>query len=273
MPKIDQALVLEPPSELHFKGPFTDVTTSYLNLSNPTEKQVCFKVKTTAPKTYCVRPNSGIVPPKESVIVAVMLQPFDIESADRSKHKFMVQTMFAPDGEFNQDTLWRDAAPESLMNSKLRCVFDVPGETVQNNVETTEAPKEEVKESIAAKPSTTETFTVYTPKTSNLEVEFKKLLESNKKLKEELNEVLQENSRLKEEGLRLRVSRSAAGPSVGGTGLPATGLAPDFQNIDQPSYRLERQQIPEGVVPQKTLIIIFAFIIFLLGFYIGSNVL
>lgn len=273
MPKIEQALILDPPSELHFKGPFTDVTTSYLNLSNPTEKQVCFKVKTTAPKTYCVRPNSGIVPPKESVIVAVMLQPFDIESADRSKHKFMVQTMFAPDGEFNQDTLWRDAAPESLMNSKLRCVFDVPGDGVQNNVETSEAPKEEVKE-VVAKPST-ETFTVYTPKTSNLEVEFKKLLESNKKLKEELNEVLQENSRLKEEGLRLRVSRSA-GVSVAGTGLSATGLPPDFQNVDQPNYRLERQvqQVtPEGVVPQKTLMIIFAVVIFLLGLYIGNNML
>ena len=42
-------------------GPFTDVVTSELKLTNPTEKRVCFKVKTTAPKRYCVRPNSGII--------------------------------------------------------------------------------------------------------------------------------------------------------------------------------------------------------------------
>ena len=51
-------------------GPFTDVVTADLKLSNPSEKRVCFKVKTTAPKRYCVRPNSGIIEPNQSVSVA-----------------------------------------------------------------------------------------------------------------------------------------------------------------------------------------------------------
>lgn len=42
-------------------GPFSDVVTTNLKLSNPTERNVCFKVKTTAPRRYCVRPNSGII--------------------------------------------------------------------------------------------------------------------------------------------------------------------------------------------------------------------
>ena len=33
-----------------------------------------------------------------------MLQPFDPNSADKNKHKFMVQTMFAPP-DFQQDQL------------------------------------------------------------------------------------------------------------------------------------------------------------------------
>ena len=51
-------------------GPFTEVVTADLNLSNPSDKRVCFKVKTTAPKRYCVRPNSGIIEPRQSVTVA-----------------------------------------------------------------------------------------------------------------------------------------------------------------------------------------------------------
>ena len=42
---------------------------------------------------------------------------------DKNKHKFMVQSIFAPDGEYNQDQLWTEADINDLMNSKLRCVF------------------------------------------------------------------------------------------------------------------------------------------------------
>jgi len=134
MSKQDQILILEPKQELHFKGPFTDVVTSYLKLTNPSDRRVCFKVKTTAPKRYCVRPNNGIVEPHGNQTIAVMLQPFDVGSGgqsdglsnEKSKHKFMVQTMFAPDGDVNQDSLWKEASPDAIMDSKLKCVFDFP---------------------------------------------------------------------------------------------------------------------------------------------------
>lgn len=42
-------------------GPFTDVVTTNLKLKNPSDRRVCFKVKTTAPRRYCVRPNSGVI--------------------------------------------------------------------------------------------------------------------------------------------------------------------------------------------------------------------
>lgn len=41
-----------------------------MKLTNPTEKRVCFKIKTTAPKKYCVRPNSGVLEANTSVEVA-----------------------------------------------------------------------------------------------------------------------------------------------------------------------------------------------------------
>ncbi|XP_042197713.1 vesicle-associated membrane protein-associated protein B/C isoform X1 [Callorhinchus milii] len=124
----EQVLVLEPPNELKFKGPFTDVVTTNLKLANPTDKNVCFKVKTTAPRRYCVRPNSGVLDAGTSINVSVMLQPFDYDPNEKSKHKFMVQSMFAPPEIQDMEAVWKEAKPEDLMDSKLRCVFELPSE-------------------------------------------------------------------------------------------------------------------------------------------------
>ncbi|CAB1326913.1 unnamed protein product, partial [Coregonus sp. 'balchen'] len=108
--------------------PFTDVVTTSLTLKNPSDKRVCFKVKTTAPRRYCVRPNSGIIDAGVIVTISVMLQPFDYDPNEKSKHKFMVQSIFAPPNESELDAMWKDVKPDDLMDSKLRCVFDLPSE-------------------------------------------------------------------------------------------------------------------------------------------------
>uniref|UniRef100_A0A6Q2XN57 Vesicle-associated membrane protein-associated protein A n=1 Tax=Esox lucius TaxID=8010 RepID=A0A6Q2XN57_ESOLU len=128
MSKLEQILVLEPPYDLKFKGPFTEVVTTNLKLKNPSDKRVCFKVKTTAPRRYCVRPNSGMIESGGTVTVSVMLQPFEYDPNEKSKHKFMVQTVFAPSTATDMDAVWRDAKPDDLMDSKLRCVFELPSE-------------------------------------------------------------------------------------------------------------------------------------------------
>lgn len=76
-----QLLKIEPSSELDFfgkryfiyviifEGPFVAVQSSTISLSNPTDERITFKVKTTVPKRYCVRPSCGIVEPSETVNV------------------------------------------------------------------------------------------------------------------------------------------------------------------------------------------------------------
>lgn len=44
----------------------------------------------------------------------------------------MVQTVFAPDGDINLEQLWKDISADQLMDSKLKCVFELPAE--QNEV-------------------------------------------------------------------------------------------------------------------------------------------
>ncbi|XP_053083743.1 vesicle-associated membrane protein-associated protein B/C isoform X3 [Pangasianodon hypophthalmus] len=128
MARPEQILLLEPQHELKFRGPFTDVVTTTLKLANPTDGNVCFKVKTTAPRRYCVRPNSGVIEAGTSVNVSVMLQPFDYDPNEKSKHKFMVQSLMAPPDMTDMEGLWKEAKPEELMDSKLRCVFEMPNE-------------------------------------------------------------------------------------------------------------------------------------------------
>jgi hypothetical protein len=69
-----------------------------LLLTNPHDRDVCFKVKTTAPRRYCVRPNAARIPPKQTVKVEVLAQAMDrYPSDDNCKDKFLVQMAWLPD--------------------------------------------------------------------------------------------------------------------------------------------------------------------------------
>ena len=122
--RMEQILQIDPPVELVFRGSYTEVCKTTLRLTNPSDKRVLFKVKTTAPKSYCVRPNSGIISQGGTQEVDVMLQSGEISDQDRSKHKFMVQTMFAPSHEETfSDAVWKDITKDKLMDTRLKCVF------------------------------------------------------------------------------------------------------------------------------------------------------
>uniref|UniRef100_A0A1A8HTS5 Vesicle-associated membrane protein-associated protein A n=1 Tax=Nothobranchius kuhntae TaxID=321403 RepID=A0A1A8HTS5_NOTKU len=197
MSKPDQVLILDPPCDLKFKGPFTDVVTSNLKLKNPSERRVCFKVKTTAPRRYCVRPNSGVIDAGATVNISVMLQPFDYDPNEKSKHKFMVLTIFAPPNVTDMDSLWRDAKSDELMDSKLRCVFELPSENDKvNDIEATRAAP--AMNSVKAEPTS-----AAMPAAAD-DAEMKKMLERCKRLQSEVNKLSEENRQLKEEGNRMR---------------------------------------------------------------------
>lgn len=53
-----------------FLGPFTEPVQTIMSLKNPSERKVAFKIKTTAPKRYCVRPNCGELGPKEKAEIS-----------------------------------------------------------------------------------------------------------------------------------------------------------------------------------------------------------
>lgn len=203
----EQALRLEPSTELRFKGPFTDVVIADLNLTNPTDRRICFKVKTTAPKRYCVRPNSGILEPRKSIVVAVMLQPFEYDPNEKNKHKFMVQSMFAPDNVTeSHEMLWKDAPPESLMDTKLRCVFELPdvpqAQMTPESARQTEGGATVFNDNaLDSSSKKTDSPKRASPSSGD---ELRKLQHEIKKAQTEIASLKAENSQLKDEGVRLR---------------------------------------------------------------------
>ncbi|ORX66024.1 PapD-like protein, partial [Linderina pennispora] len=89
------ALVYEPGDALVFRQPFKTLTQDVLRLTNKNNSPVAFKVKTTAPKQYCVRPNAGRIESGDAVEVQIVLQPMQEEfPADhKCRDKFLIQSI------------------------------------------------------------------------------------------------------------------------------------------------------------------------------------
>ncbi|EDW53217.1 GM12317 [Drosophila sechellia] len=115
----DLPLTIDPEHELRFVGPFTRPVVRIMTLRNNSALPLVFKIKTTAPKHYCVRPNIGKITPFRSTQVEICLQPFVYDQQEKNKHKFM----------------WKELEPEQLMDAKLKCVFEMP--SAEANAENT----------------------------------------------------------------------------------------------------------------------------------------
>ncbi|MCJ1388792.1 phosphatidylinositol-binding protein scs2 [Xylographa bjoerkii] len=113
---------LDPP-ELGFRRPFSHEVTRILTLRNPNSDPVAFKVKTTAPKQYCVRPNSGRIEAGQDMEIQVLLQAMkdDPPLDARCRDKFLVQSV-----GITADQDWQNiekTAKSSIQERKIRVTF------------------------------------------------------------------------------------------------------------------------------------------------------
>jgi len=123
------------PSELTFQRPFTSEVTQTLRIRNPNFEPVVFKVKTTAPKQYCVRPNSGRIESGKEVEVQVLLQAMksDPPADYKCRDKFLVQSIsITADREAtNVQEIWsyvEKTEKSAIRERKIRVVYLPPGE-------------------------------------------------------------------------------------------------------------------------------------------------
>ncbi|XP_026763194.1 vesicle-associated membrane protein/synaptobrevin-binding protein isoform X3 [Galleria mellonella] len=211
----NQVLTIEPQNELKFKvdfsGLFEQGYTTYMRLINPSSETVLFKIKTTAPKKYCVRPNSGMLEPNSKVEIAITPQPVYVDPNEKHKHKFMVQSVIAPEGKNNNiDQVWKEISPDQLMDYKLKCVFETPRGTNLNDSGDNAAQNEVTKKRVAVADEAKATLKTL-PKSENVENDLQKASLEVIHLREEESKLRQENLQLKEELLRLHQSAGGDG--------------------------------------------------------------
>ncbi|XP_068326967.1 vesicle-associated protein 2-2-like isoform X2 [Pyrus communis] len=92
------------PPELTFKFEVKKQSTCSIQLGNKSDHYVAFKVKTTSPKKYCVRPNAGIVKPKTTCDFTVTMQAQNVAPPDLlCKDKFLIQSTVIPFGTTEEE--------------------------------------------------------------------------------------------------------------------------------------------------------------------------
>ncbi|RMZ85509.1 hypothetical protein DV737_g704, partial [Chaetothyriales sp. CBS 132003] len=144
------------PSELGFRRPFDHEVSEILKLTNDNPSPVAFKVKTTAPKQYCVRPNSGVIQPNSQVEVQGMFEAEPLQASTdlrqvllqamkedppldaKCRDKFLVQSVLIEESQDpNLTTLWQQVektAKGSIQERKIRVNFLAPAGASTNGV-------------------------------------------------------------------------------------------------------------------------------------------
>jgi len=80
------------PQELAFKVTPDNYSTKQLRLSNRSKQTMAFKIKTTNPKQYFVRPNQGLIKQGDRVIIHVMMGKMAEVPKEKCKDRFLVQS-------------------------------------------------------------------------------------------------------------------------------------------------------------------------------------
>lgn len=121
---------MTPHAQLGFPRPLTEVVTRPLLISNPNKFPVSFKVKTTAPKSYCVKPNAGFIPAGQRTEIQIMLQPMAKEPplAAKCRDKFLVQSAAVPShlADASAGDFWAELSKtgkDAISEQKLRVAY------------------------------------------------------------------------------------------------------------------------------------------------------
>ncbi|CAL9097723.1 unnamed protein product [Musa textilis] len=127
---VDQVLVEIQPQELKFTFELKKQSSCSVQLVNKSTDYVAYKVKTTSPKRYCVRPNTGIILPRSTCDFTVTMQALKEAPPDMQlKDKFLVQSTVVPYGTTDEDIVPSFFSKENgryIQENKLRVVLGSP---------------------------------------------------------------------------------------------------------------------------------------------------
>uniref|UniRef100_A0A1J3CQW3 Vesicle-associated protein 2-2 n=1 Tax=Noccaea caerulescens TaxID=107243 RepID=A0A1J3CQW3_NOCCA len=121
------------PRTLKFVVDLKKQTSCVVLLTNTTPHFVAFKVKTTSPKKYCVRPNVGVVAPKSSSEFTVIMQAYKEPPQDMvCKDKFLIQSTAVPAETTDEDitaSMFSKVEGKHIEENKLRVTLVLPSDS------------------------------------------------------------------------------------------------------------------------------------------------
>lgn len=118
------------PRELKFTFEPKKQSSCTIRLINKSQNHVAFKVKTTSPKKYCVRPNTGIIKPRLSCDFTVTMQAQKAPPPDMAcKDKFLVQSTVVAEETVEEDitsAMFSKDDGKYVQENKMRVILVSP---------------------------------------------------------------------------------------------------------------------------------------------------
>ncbi|KAM0067497.1 putative major sperm protein (MSP) [Helianthus debilis subsp. tardiflorus] len=125
------------PLELKFLFELKKQSSCSVQMINKTNHHVAFKIKTTNPKKYCVRPNTGVIDPNASCDFTVTMQAPKVVPPDMiCRDKFLVQSTVVPEGTKEEDVTSNMFAKEDgkiVDEKRLKVIFISPPDSSESS--------------------------------------------------------------------------------------------------------------------------------------------
>ncbi|CBZ50666.1 vesicle-associated membrane protein-associated protein A, related [Neospora caninum Liverpool] len=116
-------LRITPEKVIEFPVVLFSSSTVELHLENTADTFVAFKIKTTAPKSYLVRPSTGIIPRGGKEVVHIVLQPLSEEPTRPCSDRFLIQsTAVSSDAPLARD-YWQTLDRDRIEDTRLSVVY------------------------------------------------------------------------------------------------------------------------------------------------------
>ncbi|CAG4952817.1 unnamed protein product [Parnassius apollo] len=119
-----EMLRIVPNDTIVFKAEDDDISGQF-TITNMDESVVSFKIRTTSPEKFRVRPSSGVLPSGVSQTILIVVQPgFQLRTI--TKDRFLVMSVQIPKDNISQKELsdiWQNSSGSKVDEYRLKCHF------------------------------------------------------------------------------------------------------------------------------------------------------
>ncbi|SPP87190.1 vesicle-associated membrane protein-associated protein B [Drosophila guanche] len=120
---IEDIMTYEPADALVFEGPFDKYVKRQLVIRSLSDKDMVYKIKTTSPRLFYVRPNIGLLTAKSTVNIEIYMQPklSTVPSSLAKHHKFLIVAGEATEDVEDFHGFFKQLDPANTWEGRVRC--------------------------------------------------------------------------------------------------------------------------------------------------------